>query len=91
MGYCTWEFKDLCKKKQNNGLGSRFNPMKEKTCELERLQTKADILTIEQEKLLREELNGLLEQEDIKWRQRSKENWLKNRDRNTKYFHACAN
>jgi hypothetical protein len=33
-------------------------------------------------KILREELNGLLQREDIKWQQRSKENWLKIGDRN---------
>ncbi|XP_059428542.1 uncharacterized protein LOC132162311 [Corylus avellana] len=40
---------------------------------------------------LKEEINGLLEQEELKWRQRAKENWLRDGDRNNKYFHACAN
>jgi lipoate-protein ligase B len=32
-----------------------------------------------------------LEQEDLRWKQRAKQNWYKNGDRNTQYFHAWAN
>ncbi|EPS69207.1 hypothetical protein M569_05561, partial [Genlisea aurea] len=39
---------------------------------------------------LRSELDGLLKQEEMFWKQRSKMHWLVKGDRNTAYFHACA-
>ncbi|XP_042972999.1 uncharacterized protein LOC122304801 [Carya illinoinensis] len=33
----------------------------------------------------------LLQQEDLKWKQRAKKNWYCMGDKNTKFFHACAN
>ncbi|XP_042944830.1 uncharacterized protein LOC122278715 [Carya illinoinensis] len=41
-------------------------------------------------KSLQKELNSSLEQNDLKWRQRAKQRWLQDGDRNTKYFHKCA-
>ena len=43
------------------------------------------------EKQIQKELHILLNQEDLRWRQRAKAEWLKYRDKNTKYYHACAN
>lgn len=40
---------------------------------------------------VKEELGDLLAQEETKWKQRAKENWLKEGDRNAKFFHMCAN
>ena len=39
---------------------------------------------------LRRELNELLEDEELYWGQRAKAHWLKEGDRNTKFFHAHA-
>lgn len=36
-------------------------------------------------KCLQEELGLLLEQEDLKWKQRAKRNWYQAGDKNTKY------
>lgn len=36
-------------------------------------------------------LDHLLEMEEVHWKVRSRNNWLVNGDRNTGYFHACAN
>jgi aspartyl/asparaginyl-tRNA synthetase len=61
-----------------------------KTKELEALQQVEDDTTLEAERVLKDEIHALLEQDDLKWRQRAKEAWLKNRNRNTKFFYACA-
>ena len=42
-------------------------------------------------KKLNGEIKVLLEHEDLRWKQWAKQNWYKNGDRNTQYFHAWAN
>ena len=39
---------------------------------------------------LRGELNDLLDDEEMYWGQRAKAHWLKEGDKNTKFFHAQA-
>jgi hypothetical protein len=39
---------------------------------------------------LQVEIHSLLEHEELKWKQHAKEDWLRNGDCNTKYYHACA-
>ena len=38
-----------------------------------------------------DEINGLLEKEEIYWRQQSRVSWMKDRDKNTKIFHVHCN
>jgi hypothetical protein len=47
---------------------------------------------LEEIKKLQDEVNDLLQVDEfMKWKQRTKEHWLKHGDRNSKYFHACVN
>jgi endonuclease/exonuclease/phosphatase family metal-dependent hydrolase len=71
--------------------GSNAALIKQKTKELELLQRYEGPENCEEIKNLNGEIEKLLEQEDLRWKQRAKQNWYKNGDRNTQYFHAWAN
>ena len=58
---------------------------------LAELQSKEENLDLSHVKEVQGELHDLLKREETKWKQRSKELWLKEGDRNSKYFHECAN
>jgi hypothetical protein len=64
--------------------------IKEKTAKLGKIQEEADPNKTPMEKELKKEILDMLEQEELKWRQQAKEDWLRDGDRNTKYFHASA-
>ena len=51
------------------------------------MQEKDEDLSLEINRL-RGEINDLLDDEEIYWGQRAKAHWLKEGDRNTKFFHA---
>jgi hypothetical protein len=65
--------------------------IKNKTKQLEELQVGEGFLDMDNIYTVQQEVCVLMEQDEVKWRQRAKENWLKHRDKNSKYFHACAN
>jgi hypothetical protein len=62
--------------------GTVEDHIKQKERELKSIQMQENRGILSQEDFIKEELNNLLEQEDIKWRQRAEENWLRFRDHN---------
>lgn len=46
---------------------------------------------MEELKAVQENVDLLLEQEDVKWKQHAKRNWYNLGDKNTRFFHECAN
>jgi hypothetical protein len=40
---------------------------------------------------MQQEVDEILEKDDVHWKQRAKTHWFQNGDRNTKFFHMCAN
>lgn len=72
-------------------VGLSASEIKEKTALLMSLHGEEGSHVLSNIHMLQRELNFPLDKEDGKWKQRSKETWLKKGNRNTKYFHAWAN
>jgi predicted translin family RNA/ssDNA-binding protein len=54
-------------------------------------QNKSEDADVEFMQKLYADLTKLQEEEDLYWRQRAKVDWMRSGDRNTKFFHVCAN
>lgn len=66
-------------------FGSAKQLLKIKTKQLEALQRRECPALLAEIFAIQSDIDGILEQEDIMWKQRAKQNW------NTQYFHAWAN
>jgi len=75
-------------RKENNQVESKIREVSQK---IHLLQMADDEVNVEEENKLQSELYSLLEQEELKWKQRAREDCLKFGYRNTKFFHAYAN
>ena len=49
------------------------------------------LMDVRNEKLLREDIENLMDREEIKWAQKARSNWIIQGDRNTKYFQTIVN
>lgn len=75
--------------KLNSYNEARGDDSKEdKTYSIKECTTTPNGAQVEINKLLQKELQIQLEEEDLKWRQRAKQYWLKQGDRNTIFFHS---
>jgi hypothetical protein len=91
----TWSKLSKCRtsliRRGNGKLGNNTVLNKQKTKELEVLQRHEGPKNGEAIKKLNAEIEVLLEQEDLRWKQRAKQNWYKHGGCNTQYFHTWAN
>jgi hypothetical protein len=76
---------------RKNTISSSEDVLHRKTEQLLDMQGGDGMLNMDAITELQGEIDEILEQDELKWRQRAKEDWLKHGDKNTKYFHACAN
>ncbi|KAG7943393.1 hypothetical protein I3843_15G036000 [Carya illinoinensis] len=73
-----------------NLIRDRNRNIREKTNEIKRMQRFENAGNVSQIKAIQAELNFLLDQEDLRWKQRAKKHWLAQGDRNSKFYHACV-
>jgi exonuclease III len=85
---------ETCQRQLIRWSGAKFGcaekRIKEKTKELEDLQICDEPGNWAEISRLKKEIEFLMEQEDTKWKQRAKQNWYRDGDRNTPFFHAWA-
>jgi hypothetical protein len=72
-------------------FGRDADLLKQKKAHLLLLQQRVRPASVVSIKCLQAEIEEILERDDMRWKQRSKQNWYLKGDRNTQYFHSWAN
>jgi hypothetical protein len=72
-------------------FGNAERVLKEKTKILGILQKEEGPSNWDEIKRLQTEIDFILDQEDLRWKQRAKQNWYQVVDQNMPFFHAWAN
>ena len=68
-------------------FGKVDREIKDKQKILQNLQNSVQtLMEVRNDKLLREDIENLMDREEIKWAQKARSNWIIQGDRNTKYF-----
>jgi hypothetical protein len=82
--------KKSCPDGKKNHVAVLERDIQEKSNQLQYMQEVEGVPDIDALKKLRIEHMVLKDQEDLVWRRRAREDWLKYGDRNTKFFHAST-
>ncbi|XP_059458257.1 uncharacterized protein LOC132187840 [Corylus avellana] len=75
-------------KRENKNLSNDI--LKQTMEKILELQGEEEEWDFDEIRALKLKANDLMEEEELKWQQRAKADWLKHGDKNSKFFHACA-